>query len=117
MFLQAAAEMRAAIAPEHRARVVCGISVPHLVESSLSVMYGAYFEQFFNRKNKWLNWSALPAGRSLQREWQLSVPAGLGEIGMLEVRYWDEGESPYICEIWWFGDIASPAPMERCCGL
>lgn len=124
MFLQAAGNLRAAIAPEHQGRVVCGICVPSLVDSDLSVMYGEYFDHFFNRKSECQNWSALPAGRSLQREWQLSVPAGLGEIGVLEVRRWDEDEPPYICEIWWFGDIegiaeqlASPAPAGRACGI
>ncbi len=124
MFLQAAAKMRAAIGPEHQARVLCGITLPFLTSSDLSVMYGGYFEHFFNRKGSCQHWSVLPAGRSLQREWQLSVPAGFGEIGILTLTRWDEDEPLEAGETWWFGDVdgiaeqlASPAVAGRSCGI
>jgi hypothetical protein len=87
------------------ARIVAAISTPKLFDSQLIAFFSTdYFESFFHRDSQEQKWTALPASRSLVREWRLFLPAGFLERGFHEQVRDDDHEQHG--EIWFIGELS-----------
>ena len=63
-----------------------------------------YFASFFHRDEPDQRWTALPASRSLVREWRLSLPPSFSERGFHEHIHDEDYE--HHGEIWFFGELS-----------
>ena len=113
-FLLGAVNLRASLSYSSNARVVCGVALPRIVDSELTVIFDdTFFERFFRRRWGAMIWEPLPHRRSLRREWQLELPEAFGEFGVRQVL--DDGDRHISSEIWWYGDVAGVAELLGLC--
>jgi len=105
LLLDAASRLTALRPPSVTARVVAAVSTPLLFDSQLIAFFSAdYFASFFLRDGPEQQWSALPASRSLAREWSLALPSGFSERGFHEHIHDEDYEQHG--EIWFFGELS-----------
>lgn len=87
-----------------RTRVVVAVDLPSLWNSQIIVFSGeTHFKGFFHRNDDSQRWITLPKGRSIVREWKLTVPKNLKVIGFRE-EITDE-DFHYVGEIWFIGEL------------
>lgn len=87
---------------EEKYRVMVAIHLPDLWRSEMIVFKGeSYYQKFFNRNNE-QTWIPLPKTRSIEKEWELSVPTDMSIVGYRE-EITDE-DYHYKGEIWFIGD-------------
>ena len=87
------------------ARVVAAVATPSLFFNSQLIVFFSqqYFTSFFHRDEPEQRWTALPASRSLTREWGLSLPLGCVEWGFHE--HIQDGDDVHHGEIWFVGEL------------
>ena len=96
----------AALAPsDGGTRIVVAISPEDLWDSQIIVFFGSqYFDSFFKRDLPEQTWTTLNPNRSLQRCWNLELPADFGERGYQEEINAEDFQSQH--ELWFIGQLA-----------
>ena len=96
----------AALAPlDGETRVVVAITPEDLWDSQIIVFFGSdYFDSFFTRDSAEQKWTMLNPNRSLQRRWNLEVPADFCGRGYQEELNMENFQSQQ--ELWFFGQLA-----------
>lgn len=86
-------------------RVTCCIVLPDMFASELCLFVSEeYFNMHTQPGNSIFGQLILLQGRSLVKEWNLELPMGFSELGVLRVCENDEGEL-YQSEHWYIGEV------------
>lgn len=90
---------------ENDTRVTCCIVLPDMFSSEICIFTS---EQYFNERTQTghgrFSQLTLLNDRSLIKEWNLSLPHGFSELGVLSVNENDEGDI-YHSENWYIGEV------------
>ncbi|MBS9435041.1 DUF3916 domain-containing protein [Photorhabdus hainanensis] len=86
-------------------RITCSIVLPDMFSSELCIFTS---EEYFNEhtRNGYSRFGkiTLLSERSLCKEWNLRLPDGFSELGILRISEDDEGK-PYYSEHWYIGEV------------
>ena len=105
LLLDAASRLIALRPSSIAAPVVVAVTTPFVFDSQLIAFFSPdYFASFFHRDEPDQRWTALPASRSLVREWRLSLPPSFSERGFHEHIHDEDYE--HHGEIWFFGELS-----------
>ncbi|OCA85077.1 DUF3916 domain-containing protein [Pseudobacillus wudalianchiensis] len=86
-------------------RVVAAIDLPDLWNSQIIVFTGdRHFKGFFDRDDGEQRWTPLSKKRDIEKEWSLSIPAGVETLGIREDLTEEDGEK-FESEIWFVGEL------------
>ncbi|CAI1094371.1 DUF3916 domain-containing protein [Serratia plymuthica] len=86
-------------------RVTCCIVLPDMFSSELCLFTSEeYFNEHTQVGNGFFGQLSLLSDRSLIKEWNLKLPNGFSELGVLRVSENDEGEL-YHSEHWYIGEV------------
>ncbi|MDR5615942.1 DUF3916 domain-containing protein [Arsenophonus sp.] len=90
---------------EDNIRVMCGIVLPDMFASELCIFTSEkYFKLHTESGESYLGKISLLNNRSLIKEWNLKLPSGFSELGVLRVDEDDEGDLHYS-EHWYIGEV------------
>ncbi|WP_080939838.1 DUF3916 domain-containing protein [Chromobacterium violaceum] len=86
-------------------RVTCTIALPDMFISELCIFLNEdYFSLYTSTGKNYLGEIEIIQGRSLTKEWNLSIPEGFFELGVLRTNIDDDG-NPYVSEYWYIGEV------------
>lgn len=86
-------------------RATCLISTPDMFGSELCLYHDEeYFQRQISEEHSQYTIKERIEGTSLARRWNLTVPAGLQELG-LRVRMPDPEDGDYEAEWWFYGEL------------
>lgn len=90
---------------ENNIRVTCNIVLPDMFASELCIFTSEeYFKLHTESGESYLGKTGLLSNRSLSKEWNLKLPNGFSELGILRVDEDDEGDL-YYSEQWYIGEV------------
>lgn len=86
-------------------RVTCSIILPDMFSSEICLFTSEdYFKMHTQAGVNYFGELSLLKDRSLIREWNLKLPKGFSEIGILRITENDDGEF-YQSEYWYIGEV------------
>jgi len=87
-------------------RVTCSIVLPDMFSSELCLFTSEeYFNLHTQPGNNIFGQLSLLHGRSLVKDWNLELPNGFSELGILRICENDDGEL-YHSEHWYIGEVS-----------
>ncbi|RHW36095.1 DUF3916 domain-containing protein [Neobacillus notoginsengisoli] len=85
-------------------RVIAAIQLPSLWNSQIIIFKGeSYYKEFFQRDNKYYNWTPLSNNRNLIRELGVDIPKDIKIRGVKEII--DDEDGYFENEIWFIGEL------------
>lgn len=97
-------------------RVTCCIVLPDMFASELCIFTAEeYFLLHTSEGKSRFGQITVLKDRSLEKEWELDLPDGFSEVGILRVdedEDEDEEGNPYYSEHWYFGEVGHLQPIS-----